>query len=544
MNRIMVVMITGLWVAGALMADTVYLRNGKTLEGKVVRKGSRVFVEMTMGTVEISEDEIQHILIDEPASQEASSQSQPASAAASWMNTTGAGADFAMPETMVFHLMRRLAVPDPGTTSFELREQIRQWQGIVHDRKRRVGGAWIVPEEFTRRREAFMELSKEAQSLYREVMSAAGKDESKQRSARTVAFAKFRQAALAWQDPLLREFLAAVVDYQAGNFSQALTMFVHCREQAPMVAAFHQGEALCLIELNRGTEALQPAIALVTLRPDVPDAVDVLNKVIQAVPGQQIQTPLFIKAKSLSEQFKNVRKPTAASTNTTRWMLPGKDWMVREGTLPPPPMDRLIIRQGMSVPVGHRTLAIDRAVIDGALDILVCMEGSSFLFAKELPITGLSDAGKTTELAMVQPSDRDFGPLEIAAEAVPEGGVPVTLNGLGILAEMNSPLRRIDGRIKGQDSRLEVSARLAPGEAGSFLLGQDGRIWGFVSGATKATADRGGGNDVIPPKRIKELIDKARSSAVSRKTGRPADTQPAQGKGFVVQAVVGEMFGN
>ncbi|MDY6913099.1 MAG: hypothetical protein SVT52_01390, partial [Planctomycetota bacterium] len=321
-------------------------------------------------------------------------------------------ADPTRPEPIVFMLMRSLAATPAGTASYELRRQIDRWQSFAHDQKRKVGGNWLSPEDFQRRRRAYAEHLKQVQSLAHNIRRIRGDepaDLAERKQLRGRLNAKLIQAAKTPTDPLLRNFLLAVAQLQTGRAGRAEAAFRQCARQAPTVAGFHQGRALALQQLDRHTDALAECIRVLELRPTSREALYMLQDTMKKVPGSDIRTETYTAAGKLLGRYEN---PKHSKRRGRAWLMPGGDWLVRNEMLPDLPYDRLVFRQALGVPIGKRTLMVDAGLADGAVELLVRIGEKTLVPAYVRRTGSYGRTGKRPVLAFLSVEDIEFTPLK------------------------------------------------------------------------------------------------------------------------------------
>ncbi|MFB3892581.1 MAG: hypothetical protein ACE15C_11230 [Phycisphaerae bacterium] len=536
-------------LCGAAAGDTVYMRDGRNIEGKATKKDGKVRIEMAAGTIEVDEKDVIYIATGPVSSAPAATPAPTAGAGPASAPAPGAiaGLDAAQrPETVVFSLMRQLAVTAPGTTSFELRQQIETWRAAVHDRKRKPGPEWVLPRDYIRRRNAFDETNKEATDLFRKGKTNITSRRMPPAEALAPAFAKFRQAAASVQDPMIRGFLLAVADYESGNYLQAAGAFKQLRTDAPAVPAFWQGEAMSLMDLDRGTEALTAAVEVLRLRPDSMDALTLVRKAMQKVPGTDTKVPVYLAAKDLVAAYTDPSPAANPANRTTNWLMPGKPWISRDDQMPAPTADRYDFRQGVAVPVAANMLLVDSAVTADAIDIYVRVNDKTLVPATLKKITTTIKT-PLPPLAMLVVQDCTFTAL--AHDRPPDASTddrPATIYGLGIFKEMGQDVRAVAGKARFQtEGPVKVGGSIAPGEGAAPVITEDGSLMCFLTAKADPNADNGGEDAVIDLPAINALIKAAKSGSTYSPSGRlkrNITPQAAAGRTFVVVAVSQEKF--
>lgn len=550
MNKLMVTMILLAAWAGAAMGDIVYLRDGSKVEGKAVRKGDKVTVTSSTKVSEFDAKDV--VYIQEKAAEDTpTADSQPSSAPVVTVTSQPAGTvvemdKLTMPESVIFSMMRTLQKTDPGSASFELRQQIEAWRGFAHDRKRKASGTWLTPKDFAHHREIFELTAKEAQDLFKK-RPTGNKTKAEIREALAPAYAKLRTAAMSWADPLLREFLMGVVDLQAENYTSAQSLFRSCHDDQPLVPAFSQAGTLAYAFGDRGLDSLSMALSLVQLHPDNADTYWLLKKALDTVPGTELNGPLYKQGKDILAQYEAPKTPSGTDiTKNLYWMLPSsaKDrsgWVQRENMLPEPPVDRLIFRQAVGVPVAENMLLADAATVADAYEVFICIDGKTVVPAFVKKVTA---KGPVAPLAVLVPAGATFTP--VACESTVSADTEATVYGLGMYQEMGAVIRANDTKVTVAGGMALTNKQL-PGEPAGPVLSKSGSLLCFLSGKTDALQDGGGEAKIIDLESINALIRAAKSSTAvsSSSAGKVKRTAPAiqaSGKTFVVVAISGERF--
>ncbi|HUT60171.1 MAG TPA: hypothetical protein VNA25_20180 [Phycisphaerae bacterium] len=529
----------------AAQADVVYLRNGQKYEGKATTKGDKVLIETRVGTFELDAADVLHIART-PVKPEPSPATSPAGAEPGTGRPISAE-QATQPESVIFILMRNLAGTPPGTGSYAIRQQIERWRIAAHDRKRRVGTKWVTPDEFARRRQSYAETLKEAEELLRKVRYSSGhsqKSEAERKRELAPAISKLQAAAGSWPDPLIRNFLSAVAQYQAGNYTQAEALFRRCAEEQPLVAAFRQGRALSLVGADRALPALAELIAAMDLRPDSRELVQSLQECMKKVPGARIKDPLFVRAQEVLSEYPDADR-TGLATYGVTWLMPGKDWRVRGESLPVPPYDRMVFRQALGVPIAKNTLLLDADVVKNAQELFVQIDSNTFtpalvrrtsMYAREAqPLLTVSVRGY--EFTPPPIADANYRPTDNRALAY----------GLVTYSEMQVSRRKLFAQLGPRDANGAVTATttLGPGEAAGPVFAADGTLVGFMAAKTDVGADGGGPDRFIPISKAAAIIKRAASSTSSYYSGfgrakRNFKTRQVAGSLFVVHGIIGE----
>ncbi len=539
-------------LVGDGVGDIVYLRNGKKHVGEVVRKGDKVHIKVRYGVIEVDASEILRIQPQEPTTEPAVEKDAPPL-------PTGPGRtvftvqNATQPEPIIFTYMRNLSTTPAGEDSYRVRREIERWRIMGHDRKRKVAQVWIGPDDFMRRRLAFLLYLKEAEDLYRQVKRSSPRtpgEQADQRRLQQQAAAKFLQAAKSWADPTIKQFLMGIAFDLKGEHRPAEAAFRRCCERAPRVAGFHQGHGMVLLELERHLGAVAAFSEVLRLQPDSALAVQLVREAMRKTPGGYMKRPEYMTALYLVSRYDDSQPKI--SRRGTNWLVPGKGWEVRDPVgLPTPPYDRFVFKQAVAVPVGERMLLVDEAVIKGALEVFVRIDEGTLVRGNVRRTGGSSRRkGLTAPLALVSVDDVRF--ILLAADPNEELTAPqsATVYAMNVYEEMGSKVRRIEATVDPPQSGGSpgVSVALAPGESASPIVTGDGRLVGFLAGKTDAMVDGGGADELIPVSRFAALLKRARSRsragfrAYGARAKRTVAPREVKGDHFVVLATFGELL--
>ncbi len=590
-------------IVAAVRGDSVYMKDGKIYRGKTTRKGDVVRIETSGGTVSVSVDDVLTIVRsetlegdDEPPEDAPTDDKPPDDAAPRTAPANdepvgpvdtnvadGGDGSYRMPpstfsisgarrpEPVVFMLMRQFRSTPAGRETFQLREQIKQWRILAHDRKRKTLNRWLEPEQIVKRREIFFKSLSEAQNLLSESQSTRSDDpheEAKKQKLRRQGLYKLRKTAQVWPDPLIRKFLMGVANYRSDNHRGAKQLFEECIEEAPYLAGFHQGLAMAQAASERHIEALGKYLDALRLAPTSPQAVNMVRQAMKKVPGRQTSHQVYLRAKEIMKQYsEDSDYGMRYSRGRTYWLLPGgrRGWYDRfpqDEPLPEPPFDRFVFQQAVGVPVSQDVLMADANVLDDALAAFVRIDSTTVAATEVRKSHYSSGSGRSTdELSSVTVRGYTFTPIKIPDEADYPPGTEVRVLTTNLYTRMGSNIHKIPGRVKIKDDEQEkkdegkdkdkakigVTARLLAGESGGVVLTDQGQLVGFLPGKTDVTADDGGKDRFMGLSQISELAKKLASrrggmSYYSSTRWNPPQRK-VEGNAFIIYVVKAEKFG-
>ena len=453
-----------------------------------------------------------------------------------------------MPESVAFVYMRELLTA-PTSRLVEIREELQQWRGFVHDRLRKVGNQWARPDTFKHKRDVFTKYMLEASQELK-----PAKTEAEKRSAATKAGVKVMQAALAWEDPVMRDYLVAMANLRAGNAQRAETIAADCVKAAPFVPAFQELHGMTLMTIDKPMEAVVALTSAARLRNGL-EALTLLKHAMDKVPGNQITDSRYKTAQAILTQLSpssssygsgssiDMRKvtPSLPGKSASSYSLLGSNVV---GLLPTPAFDRLTYRQGVGLPVTKNGLLVDAMTLEGAVDIFVRIDSDTYVPAK---VKKLSVGSKTKlpPLALVTVDGYEFTPVDVAKELAIEDGLRVGSFGLGLYVEMGITPRGVRGKITiARDGSVTMGSELQPGETAAPVLTNDGKLCGMLLGRTDISADDGGPAKFLSIKDLQPLLDLLKKPGVSGSgsSSKTVTTRPAEGKTFTIVTIVPELF--
>lgn len=555
------------WVlfSAAAGADTVYMRDGKSYSGKVTVEGQKVLIDDGTNVVEVKLKEVVYISRKGATKPTGSKiKTKPSeSAGRAWTKVYSIN-DVTSPEPILFMFMRKLEGESPGMDSYRIRKQIEQWQIAAHEQKRKVGGKWVGREYFPTRRHNYEELLKDCRTMVlslRRMRTKSQRQKATQLAMKKKLGTKLTEAARSWPDPQIRLFLTGVAHLRSDDFARAESAFRACAEQTPLVAAYHQGHGMSLMGLKRSTNALEAFVRMLRLRPESSLAVHLVTDAVKKVPGMDIKKPIYKEATVMLSEYR--QGSSYRKRSGTTWLMPDKrPWSDPDDTLPTPTYDRLAFRQAVGVPIGTKTLLVDKAVIKDAIEVMVQIDGGKVVPGKVRRISYYGRKDDPAPLAMVSIDGYELtsvvGEIDTKFRSSKEKPKPkftaetdVTIHGLAYYVEMGGAVRKTSGHIKSvkDDGEIELAGSLLAGDAAGPVLTRGGELVGFLSSRIEASSAGGGKSEFIEMAQIEPLIVQARRSsrAYSSISGydravRKITPRKLEGNTFVVYGVFGERF--
>jgi len=580
-----------LLACGHAASDVVTTITGDTYKGKVIKRDGKVIVDTANGEVVLKAAQVIHIARSGPVA--AQTQPEPTTQPVTTLlpiigpdikpPVLGAAgeavtlANLTHPEPIVYLYMRGLAVTPPGAESVSMRKQIQLWRAHAHDRRRKAGLSWLTPKEFLRHRENYEKLLREAEDLMKNAgkgfvppKSYTGRTSSDRRythrttrnrqrerekralaekriealrkayekANRETAVAKMREAATTWADPLIRNFLTAIADLWAKNYMRADGFFNHCIRSAPRVAAFHQGLGYAKSKQGRHLESLGAFLKVLALRPDSSEAAAMVREAMKRVPGHQIKSETYLRARETMQHYAKPTRRTTYSTQRVEWLMPGKKtWQTSLVTLPVPTYDRLTFRQAVAVAVGKHALLVDRETVNGALELFVRVDPNTVVRAQPGRSSSYGRTVKPPVAAIISIRGYEFTPVAAAPDTKFDPDQACSAYAMALHQQMGSEVRKVDGKLRpGKDGAgATLSMQLLAGESASPVLTEDGKLVGFLAARCDVKTDNGGPHKLVPLAELANLLKRAR-------TLRPYRSSSRIQREIVPHAVTGRTF--
>ena len=554
-----------LLLAGASAADTVYLRDGRQMVGKVTKEAKRYKVEMTYGTVYV--DELDVIYVAEgtgttlPATAPAAVEEPAKPVAVSVAPSVRWNlADIVVPDPAAFMLGRELEAL--GTEATEAaRLQLPQWKINTHEGQRKVWEDWLPRDEQRRRRSEFDKHVKNAVELARQAKSATWsrkpEDIAKGKRQEEQGQLAFYDAARAWPDFTFQLFIQGVLDLRAGKDKAAEQRFRTCIEREPLVAAYHQGRGLALSKVKRPLEALAEFVTCLELRDDSYEPIRLVETAMKDVPGTQVRDPIYMKAQDLLARYEPPKSATpsySAFNPATPWLMPGKPWMWAADNLSPaPPYDRVVARQCLAVPLTEDgVLVVDEAAIAGAEvmylqvapDLLLRAEPAAPSYSYWSPSTQKT---KPVPLSAIRVEGCTFTPVDMEKPAKIAAECDVTVRAANLYRAMGTETRVGVCRAKPAGAEVQILPGLLPGETVGVAT-KDGQFAGFLSARTRLDSDDWGKSQFMDPLDVAAYAARTKKSPRSKsmsswnsptlKADAPKFT--AKGDVFLLHVLIGE----
>lgn len=574
------------------LGDKVFLNDGKILEGTVIKKKNTVTVVAEDGkTTEVPAEKVLYISSKNggggtmetappptdttprpPASPDTPPVTPPPGPTVKRPAVVGAGdidtahldvssflrlpsfsaTECCDPRAALFiFLRRRTGTVVPGTP---MEQRILKLRERAHDKKRRYRGEWASPERFITRRKRFLEILDEAEEHHRRGFprnkgrKLGPREKEEMLAHRVKAWAKFEDAAASVQDETLRQFLLGMAAHAGHDYDKAFKHLETCIRWAPYVRCFRQGYARALLSKERYEEALREYIQIVEMSYDVRRCLPLLAGVLKDVPGKMIKDDSFKEAKTLLDSFKGTpfeRYIAEKRSYRYYWLFPGNPVSADEDTLPEPPMDRLVVRRGIAVPISPSTLLVSADVIRDAAEVQVYL-GDNRVTGVDFEI---GDAGyRATETAgktgLLKSWKYEFTPLETAA-ASELAEKDCRVFGVNLFAEMPHKVRLVPFRPEkgdGADAAWKSSDVLLWGEPGSPVITADGKLAGMLTGKTDHTVDNPTSRFFSVDDLGKILESAAKESSYSSRRYESIEKMPIRHGSFMVFAISGERF--
>lgn len=553
-----VILLVATMLSAAALADTVYMRDGRKLVGKVIEEGDTVRIQMAYGTVDLKRSEIIYIVRGTGTTQptattdptpQAVTRFVPARPDVVWTIEKAV-----LPEAILFMVSRRLELLADDPSSLALREQVRRWRISAHDGQRKLGHQWLSRTEQRRRRGEYEKRQRLAYEHARKARSLSrSQDPQKVRQYKeyTVRAAREMETGIRnWPDSLMQMFFLAVLDLERKDYKQAEIRFRKCIEAEPLVAAFRQGRGMALLGLSRPLTALAEFVGCMQLRDDTYQTRYLVEETMKAVPGVKLKDPVYLMARDLLDRYEEPRSAyRPSSSRGTAWLMPSRrPWMSQGLVLFLPTYDRIVTRQALGVPVAAGALLVDKAALKGAE--LVYVQLSDNVIVRAYPkktIYGFSSKKADLPVTLLLVPTATFTPVDLIAPAKLKAGDDVTVRAANALRQMGTTIRADRTKVVSvEDGTPVLKTGSLPGErvAAVFL---DDVFAGLVTGRAVLQEDDCGTSTFIKPadlaalgKQLKRSSFGSYSAYSGPRLKADAPKIPASGSVFRVFALVGD----
>jgi hypothetical protein len=549
MHKGLVMALTALVLAGAARADTVYLRDGRELSGKVTKASGKVILEMAYGTVEFPESEVLIVAYGSSSQPAGPPPAQEPGTRAALRVETAARWDINqadIPEPIVFMLSRQMELARGDPAAEGLAGQIKQWRIAVHEGKRKFRDQWLSRDDRRRLIGEFHKHLKNAQENARQarsVFGTAAADLAKKKQLAADGEQSLYRAAGIWPDGLTSDFLTAVLDLRAGKSKPAESRLRRCVEQEPLLAGFHQGRGLALVGSKQALAALAEFVLCLQLRDDSPEPIRLIEETCKEVPGAQVKDPIYLGAQELLGQYDKPRyayRPYGGMP----WLMPGTGWQSRDDTLFVPPYERILCKQALAIPVTEDgVMVVDKSAIAGAELVYVQVAPDLLVRAEVVRSSYAYSSTRKADVpaAFIRASGVTFTPVDLTRPAALKPDQTVTFRAANCYREMGTEIRAGQARVAevtGGVATLEGG--LLPGEGLAAVF--DGEAFaGLLTGRTDPEADGCGASGLVPPADLAAWFNQAKSSLRSS-TGYRTYGGPTLKSTLPKRAIAGQWF--
>ena len=569
-------------------ADTVYMTDGTVHHGRVTKQGSQYVVNPGSGSpVVVESADVDKIIPDSsegPSAPPVAAASAPAPAASApaGPGLFGAGVVAApaagggvtatltaavrwsmesatLAEPIVFMVCRQIELAGQGASA-GLGQSLGQYRSYAHEGRRKIGTIWENRADQTRMRAEFQKHVDLALRLIQSagrgntgntgaygagaaaaILTPLDKESLRKRDL-AEAFGELQTAAKVFPDVDIRDLLQGDLELSKSNWQPAEARFRRLTAQQPLVAAYHQGRALALIGLKQSMEALDEAYLTAQLRSDSMAAFQVLQKAIQAVPGNELQNPRYQAAKAFIDRYEMPKQPAKAALTAVEWLMPGKSWQSRDNTLPIPPYDCIVAKQALAVPIGDDRLLVDAKALADAEIIYVEISPGQYVRADQVKATAAAAGAADVPLAVLHVNDARFTPVVINPAALVPGKAGSAAQAVNLYRQMGNEIRTWQATLATDGLKLEKGT--LPGEATGVVFAGDG-VGNFVLGRTDVENPQCGESAIIQPAALQAFLApliKTGShssfggsySSNGPKLKATATPAPAKGKSFLV----------
>ena len=562
MRKLIAIALLAALLASAATGDTVHMRDGRALVGKVTKVGDKLKIKTPLGVIVVDQTDVIYVAYGDGEAKPATTgpaTHRPPKPVTVKPDVVWNISKAVLPDQIVFMLSRRLEAL-PGASSTSLREQIRIRKIAAHEAQRKVAATWLTRDEQRRRRAIYEENLRNARDLLRQAESlerSSKRDaKAKAKELRAKARGQLDAGVRVWPDMTMRMFLSGLVDLESKDYKSADKHFRTCIEAEPLVAGFRQARGLALVGLKRPLAALAEFTASLELRDDDFESIRMVEETMKTVPGAKLQDPIHVRAKALLDRYE---KPDRAirrrRSRGAVWMMPGKKpWTVTDRSpLPLPPYDRIVTRQALGVAIAENALLVDAAAVKGAAAMYVQLEPGLIVQArpKRKSYAALAGGGEEVDIpltAIIVPT-ATFTPVDVANPVPLKDDQYVTVRAVNAYRRMGTAIRTGTARVsKPEKGQATLAGGCQPGErAGAVFV--DKTFAAMFTARTDVQGPGCGTSQLVKPADLAQGVkNMARSLRYKRPGGfmltprlkEDAPKHKAVGSTFLVFIVVGE----
>jgi hypothetical protein len=215
---------------------------------------------------------------------------------------------------------------------------------------------------------------------------------------------------------------------------------------------------MALVDSNQGLEALEEFITVLLLRDDENEAMRLVELGMKAVPGNKLSDPIYLKAKALVERYEKSSYRPSAYGKAIDWLVLAKTWQGREDSPLVPPVDRIVSKQAVAVPLTDERLVVDAAAV-GDAELAYIDTGAGDLVraevVKNLSYTSTRPGKQTLPLAVLRAINAKFTPVKVTELKAEQ---PVLVQTANLYRPMGTDLVAIQTKVVAADAngvRLE-----------------------------------------------------------------------------------------
>jgi hypothetical protein len=434
--------------------------------------------------------------------------------------------------------------------------KIERWQAAAKDRKRKVGGRWVSPEQIAQLRVKVEAANREAREMYQDIRRRhSRRNDSDERPADYgPVYRHLREAAALWPDDTLRHVMTGAALLRLGDARRAEGFFRRALEDSENLAAGWQGLAMADLRQDRPLRALESLMQLNRLKGQADETLALLVKAGRAVEGKDMKRPEYLAAKEIIDAAGesltqgDVRRRRTYRSDRESWLLPGRSESAREYELPLPVYDRIDFVQAIGVPTDSGTLTVDAAVVGKALEVYVRLDAETVVPGQLGRMSGGDDIPvDQLSLVSVDVEGVTFDPLEADRETAPiEDGEQLMLVTMPAWPSLGNLPRLTPCKAKvGEGGELSIDADLLPGEGAGPVVTADGKLAGFMSGRLQVLNPGGGEARFYDRTRLEGIV-RGGAPLPARFRRRITDTPEQEtratvkGRYFIVYAIIGE----
>ena len=476
-------LILGILLCGACLADELVLKDGTTLEGRVLKQGDVYWIRLTDGQTRLvpAGDVKSHLSGDTPPSPKPTPVGTSADLAALRRKADEVNAPLAAIAMWEKFLDANPSVADAAAARIEL----EKWKKLHDDGAEKINGKWVGGEQ----RKAIIA---RADALLREAMAVSSKQT-------LLAIQKLEEAAKIYPNSHRVNFTLGYLYIQARSPGQAMKYFEQGLQLCPDAADAMNNLAVARTLNNDFAGALELFYKAAVIQDSPQLAQNLINALALTPPAKRdsAQNRKIIEAAQLLARKYAIRAPTPNFS----LMPPGAVQNSPERVLPPG-----VRSSGTGFVIRDDGLILtNRHVVENASSLLVLLPGN---IRKNAEVVKIDDS---QDLAIVRIRSGDRLPVaRLSPVDLPPEGAQCYAIGYPLLDRIGASMKITQGIVSGLSrtapADIITDAKVNPGNSGGPLLDSHGLVIGIVSMKSLSSATEDSYGMAISAGRIRKFL--------------------------------------